>query len=103
MKANINYGNGKLNKINVTVECNDYVSLVKEAYEVLLNYQPKWSTLDEELNAWYETACEMQEDLRDKEYFDIDDVNFTEESARKFLNRRSGANGASGFNYSIIE
>lgn len=103
MRARIKYGNGKINKINVVVECNNYVELVKAAYNTLLHHQDRFSDLDDELIAWYDEACQMQSDLVEEDYFDIDMVNFTEESAKAFLNKRNGANGVNGFNYSIIE
>ena len=103
MRARIKYGNGKINKINVVVECNNYVELVKAAYNTLLHHQARFSDLDDELIAWYDEACQMQSGLVEEDYFDIDMVNFTEESAKAFLNKRNGANGINGFNYSIIE
>lgn len=103
MKVQFNVGYGKYNSINEIVDVNGYVELVKTIYNKMNRYPTSFETLDHELRNWYELACEKQPNLSKKDYFDINEVEFSEENAKKFLNRCNGSNERFGFNYEIID
>ena len=99
MKATFDLGLG--NAFKKTVSFEGYVKLANDIYKAMETYKPKFKALDDELNAWYEAAIELQPDLNALDYFDFNDLKLTEDSAKKFLNRRSYANGRFGFHYTI--
>lgn len=104
MKAIITFGNGKINKINTTIEFDGtYNDLLYKAHEALYRHSPRWGALDDELVSWMDTANDLIEQYTDDDFCGCEEYEFTEELAKKFLKRRSGANGRYGFNYEILE
>lgn len=105
MKINYSIGHSRIlySRIDKTIKFNGWANLVKTIYNDMLQCQWSFSALDNELIRWFEKACELQPELSEKEYFDIDDLKLTEKTAKQYLDRLNGANGMYGFNYYIIE
>lgn len=98
MNATIKFKPARIQK---TFEFKNYISLVNDIYDYLANYSPSNTSLNSELTAWYELACEYQPNLIELDYFNFSELKLNEESAEAFLKRRCNANDKYGLQYEI--